>query len=70
MREVRKIDHRHDKHPNEIDEVPVQAHGLDVAWRQPAAPILGANDQHGNDADDHVQQVKSGNAEEGLAKKT
>src|SRR5579864_2817273 len=64
MRQVQKIDKRHDEHPHEVYEVPVQTGDLNVFRSAFAGFPAKADDQQGNHAAGHVQQMQASNREE------
>jgi hypothetical protein len=68
VRDIGEVDEWNNEHPNEINEVPIEAHGLDVAGSEASAGVKRSDDEHGNDATDNVKQVQAGDGEKGLAK--
>src|ERR1700682_3411713 len=64
-----QINHRHHKHPDEINEMPVQAGGFDMPGGQRTASVSAPNYDQRDDAADDVQQMQPGNAEEGSSEK-
>src|ERR1700732_4426278 len=55
---VHQVHQRKHKHPDDIDEVPIQAGGLDVVCVQPAAVVAPGDHGERYHAGSDMQQVK------------
>src|SRR5580693_3369069 len=62
--DTQQINQRENKHPDEIDEVPVKAAHFDVVGGPLALAVSRANNCEISDADCDVQHVQPGEAEE------
>src|SRR5690349_2580727 len=62
-----QVDQREDEHPDQVDEVPVEAADFHVLGFELAAPDSNRNDTEVDEADDHVGHVEAGQREEGSA---
>ena len=63
MREIQEIDERYHEHPNQIHEVPVQAHNLEVVGIVTAALIAQAHCDESDYAAGDVGEMQTGNTE-------
>src|SRR5438270_4461469 len=62
---VNEVEEREEKNPDDVDEVPVEAHDLDgavVLGAEIAAPRPHDHPDQEAGADDHVQRVQAGHA--------
>src|SRR5579862_6358165 len=65
VQQVNKWDH---EHPNQVHEVPVKTHNLEMVGVEPAGFVARCHHQQRHHAAHHVGKVQAGNAEEGGAK--
>jgi hypothetical protein len=65
--DAQQIDQREYEHPDEIDEVPVQAAHFDVVGRPLSLAVSRANNCEISDPDRHVQHVQTSEPEESAA---
>src|SRR5579863_8002682 len=66
-----QVDEREDRDPDDIDEVPIQGHDVDVQGVLGAEPALEIDRQHREQPDDagrHVRAVEAGQRKEGRSK--
>src|SRR3981189_3555464 len=57
-RDVHQIDHRHDEHPDQIDEVPVESPEFQIVGGVAARAIAGAHHGQRDDAAENVHEVQ------------
>src|ERR1039458_6129466 len=65
---IHEVEQGHDKHPDDIDEVPVEGPDFDVLGGVTSGFVSQPDDGESDDATDNVQHVQSGDGKEGGAK--
>ena len=63
-----QVNQREHKHPNQVNEVPVQAVDFDIFGGKLSAAVANRDDPQVNDADHYVCHVQTGDSEEYGAK--
>src|SRR5579872_473452 len=70
MGKVQQIHQRHHKHPNQIHEVPVEAHDLKIVGVVTATFVTQADGDEGDNATRDVREVQAGDAEKRRAEQS